>query len=187
MTLKITLHSNTCWGSAFGMLDHAYKLRAVSLHVRVMRATHNVTQGYWFIHLFCRSALWSHYGTAIQRPRPQKDPLDRLHLFWYWLGESVGCKDDPCSKLASFTSYADTWLRHLHIRIPIVFSIIFPPTNIQAYTVHFRHSRTSKAPGSLSLMICGSTFITPRSGMVSQKWWSIIVSLIRSRHIFSHW
>jgi hypothetical protein len=32
--LKITLHSNTHWGSAFGMLDRAYKLRVVSSSFR---------------------------------------------------------------------------------------------------------------------------------------------------------
>ena len=29
MPLRITLHSNMCWGSAYGMLDRAYKIRAV--------------------------------------------------------------------------------------------------------------------------------------------------------------
>ena len=52
--LKITLHNNTRWGSAFGMLDRAYKLRAVSLSSMPFPcALVYQSIGHQFIHLVC--------------------------------------------------------------------------------------------------------------------------------------
>jgi hypothetical protein len=61
MPLKITLHNNTRWGSAFSMLDHAYKLRVVSLHIWTSAAL-RLQNHFKPINLFLSSAdqLYSH-------------------------------------------------------------------------------------------------------------------------------
>lgn len=163
-TLKITLHNNTRWGTAFGMLDRAHKLQVVSTYHRTVVL--KLIQSLKPINLFISSADQL-YG-PITTLRRDGRVVKKVPWSAFALSDADWARvvDAKMILAVSFRllAYQDSEDAHAFARILTVFFITFRPTNIQVYIARSPQSRTSKVLGKRNSRIRNSSSITRRLG-----------------------
>jgi len=142
--LKLKVHSNTRWGSAYDMVDCALQLHQVRIPSSNYWTTKWQFAAHQSVHLSCQWAFRPYYCHSDKWKGHQEDSMFHLPSLWQWLGTRRRCP--PHLKGMS-------WLSHLYktisciTRILAISSTNLLPRMLQDSTTCSQQSKNFWQPG----------------------------------------
>ena len=189
--LKIPLHSNIRWGSAFYMLDRALALQNVcsDLSFNYMCITINFA-GHNFIYQLCRPFIQAHHFNLTGWMCWKGNPLDSIFPISWGLGLCFRCEGYSSCKLYIYHPFCQLFTDHV-TRTQIEFKRLSHLRRRRHYGNRFCSSKTSKLAGKRSVMaklvLSDSQHTAWLSRMALTNSGSITVNLMRNQRTFWRW
>ena len=183
-TLKIPLHSNIRWGTAFKMLEQSHKLRQVSNQLlssfQLLTSGCDHSRSYYFLHLPTRCMVQSpHYAGTIASSNIYHGRLSNWRI-------STG----PESLMFAISLGYDTstnfkiYIYSFHLRIQTKFNSIFMRRKSPRSGGHFLLWKNCKPHGKNSAMTAEMCFIKAHFQQDLKSWTNIISDWMRSRVLY---